>query len=42
MKRRAAFDYSNCDIEIAVAEGAIDIVQCFFFLVALYKRVLLL
>ena len=26
VKRRAAFDYNNCDIEIAVAEGAIDIV----------------
>ena len=26
VKRRAAFDHSNCDIEIAVAEGAIDIV----------------
>ena len=26
VKRRAAFDYSNCDIEIAAAEGAIDIV----------------
>ena len=26
VKRRAAFDYNNCDIEIAAAEGAIDIV----------------
>ena len=25
MKRRTVFDYNNCDIEIAVAEGAIDI-----------------
>ena len=40
MKRRAAFDYNNCDIEIAVAEGAVDVVKC--FLVALYNRVLLL
>ena len=28
MKRRAAFDYNNCDIEIAAAEGAIDILNC--------------
>ena len=26
VKRRTAFDYNNCDIEIAAAEGAIDIV----------------
>ena len=26
VKRRAEFDYNNCDIEIAAAEGAIDIV----------------
>ena len=26
MKRRAVFDYNSCDIEITVAEGAIDIV----------------
>ncbi|XP_068704061.1 uncharacterized protein [Montipora foliosa] len=26
VKRRAAIDYNNCDIEIAAAEGAIDIV----------------
>ena len=25
VKRRIVFDYNNCDIEIAVAEGAIDI-----------------
>ena len=25
VKRRTAFDYNNCDIEIAAAEGAIDI-----------------
>ena len=31
VKRRAAFDYNNCDIEIAAAKGAIDIVWCFFF-----------
>ena len=31
MKRRAAFDYNNCDIEIAAAEGAIDIVFSVFF-----------
>ena len=34
VKRRTAFDYNNCDIEIAAAEGAIDIVYC--FLAALY------
>ena len=26
MKRRTAFDYNNCDVEIAAAEGAIDTV----------------
>ena len=26
LKRRTVFDYNNCDIEIAVIEGAIDIV----------------
>ena len=26
VKRRTVFDYNNCDIEIAVAEGAINIV----------------
>ena len=26
VKRRNAFDYDNCDIQIAVAKGAIDIV----------------
>ena len=26
VKRRTAFDYNNCDIEIAAAEGAIDVV----------------
>ena len=26
VKRRTAFDYNNCDIKIAAAEGAIDIV----------------
>ena len=34
VKRCTAFDYNNSDIEIAAAEGAIDIVQC--FLAALY------
>ena len=28
MKRRAAYDYNNCDIEIAAAEGAIDTFRC--------------
>ena len=28
MKRRTALDYNNCDIEIAAAEGAIDVVKC--------------
>ena len=28
MKRRTAFDYNNCDIEIAPAEGAVNIVSC--------------
>ena len=36
VKRRTVFDYNNCDIEIAVAEGAIDIVSC--FLAALHIR----
>ena len=26
VKRRTVFDYNNCDIEFAVAEGAINIV----------------
>ena len=36
MKHRAPFDYNNCDIEIAAAEGAIDIVKCFFLFLFLF------
>ena len=36
VKRRTVFDFNNCDIEIAVAEGAIDTVWC--FLAALHIR----
>ncbi|PFX33382.1 hypothetical protein AWC38_SpisGene1723 [Stylophora pistillata] len=36
VKRRASYDYNNCDFEIAAAEGAIDIVLC--LLAVLYIR----